>query len=132
MASVFTMILEGTLPGRFVYRDDRCAAFLTIEPITPGHTLVVPVEEVDHWIDLDADLASHLMIVAQRVARALHTVYEPEKVALLIAGLAVPHTHLHVVAIDSEADLSFARADRDPDPAALDEAARLISQAMSG
>ena len=130
MASVFTMILEGDLPGRFVYRDDTCAAFLTIEPITPGHTLVVPVEEVDHWIDLDPDVAAHLMIVAQEVAAALDKVYNPTKVALLIAGLEVPHTHLHVVAIDSESDLSFANADRSPDPEALDEAMRLISNAI--
>ncbi len=71
MASVFTMILDGDLPGRFVYRDELCAAFLTIEPITPGHTLVVPVQEVDHWVDLEADLAAHLMVTAQSVARAI-------------------------------------------------------------
>ena len=130
MPSVFTMILEGDLPGRFVYRDDRCAAFLTIEPITPGHTLVVPVAEVDHWVDLEPDLAAHLMVVAQRVARALDSVFQPTKVALLIAGLEVPHTHLHVVAIDAESDLSFAKADRNPDPTTLDDAMRRIADAI--
>lgn len=132
MASVFTMILDGTLPGRFVYRDDLCAAFLTIEPITPGHTLVVPVQEVDHWIDLDPDLAAHLMVVAQKIATAMNTVYHPAKVALLIAGLAVPHTHLHVIAFDREEQLSFANADRNPDPADLDTAAGLIADALGG
>ncbi len=70
MPSVFTRIIDGDLPGRFVYRDDRCVAFLTIEPLSPGHTLVVPIEEVDHWIDLDPELAAHVMQVAQRVGRA--------------------------------------------------------------
>lgn len=130
MATVFTMIMNGDLPGRFVYRDELCAAFLTIEPITPGHTLVVPVEEVDHWIDLEPELAGHLMQVAQRVAAAIDRVFAAKKVALLIAGLEVPHTHLHLVAIDSEADLSFSLADRNPDPAELDKAARHIRDAL--
>lgn len=130
MATVFTMIMNGDLPGRFIYRDELCAAFLTIEPITPGHTLVVPVEEVDHWIDLEPELAGHLMQVAQRVAAAIDRVFAAKKVALLIAGLEVPHTHLHLVAIDSEADLSFSLADRNPDPAELDKAARHIRDAL--
>ena len=71
MPTLFTRIIEGELPGRFVYRDERCVAFLTIEPISHGHTLVVPIEEVDHWIDLDPELASHCFSVAQRVGRAI-------------------------------------------------------------
>lgn len=130
MATVFTMIMNGDLPGRFIYRDELCAAFLTIEPITPGHTLVVPVEEVDHWIDLEPELAGHLMQVAQRVAAAIDRTFASRRVALLIAGLEVPHTHLHLVAIDSEADLSFSLADRNPDPAELDKAARHIRDAL--
>ena len=77
MTTIFTQILRGDLPGRFVYRDDVSAAFLTIAPITPGHTLVVPVEEVDHWVDLDDDLAAHLMVVAKSVARAQQAVLSP-------------------------------------------------------
>lgn len=130
MATVFTMIMSGELPGRFVYRDDLCAAFLTIEPITLGHTLVVPVEEVDQWIDLEPELASHLMRVAQKVGKAIDEAFRPERVAMLIAGLEVPHSHIHLVAIDSEADLSFAKADRNPDPVQLDEAARRITAAL--
>ena len=60
--SVFTMIIDGDLPGRFVWRDDRCVAFLSINPLSPGHTLVVPRVEVDHWLDLDDDLVAHLML----------------------------------------------------------------------
>lgn len=123
MASVFTMIIDGTLPGRFVWKDDLCVGFLSINPLTPGHTLVVPREEVDHWIDLRPDLANHLFIVAQKIGVALDRAYEPAKVALMIAGLEVPHTHLHVVAIEGMHDLDAASADLAPSPDDLDAAA---------
>jgi len=130
MSSVFTKILEGQLPGRFVYRDDRCAAFLTIEPLSPGHTLVVPNMEVEHWIDLDPTLASHLMGVAQQVGAAIDAVFKPEKVGLMIAGLEVPHVHLHLTPINSVHDLDFDNVDRSPDPADLDRAAEAITEAL--
>lgn len=132
MASIFTRIIEGDLPGRFVHRDDRCVAFLTIEPLSPGHTLVVPIEEVDHWIDLDPDLAAHLMVVAQRIGRAIDTVFDPARVAVLIIGDEVPHVHLHVVPISGIADLDFANVDRSPDPSALDDARDRIAAALHG
>jgi histidine triad (HIT) family protein len=132
MASVFTMILDGQLPGRFVYRDDVCAAFLTIEPLSPGHTLVVPNAEVEHWIDLDPDLAAHLMEVAQRVGAAIDAVYKPEKVGLMIAGLEVPHVHLHVTPINSVHDLDFDNVDRSAKPEDLDTAAAAITEALEG
>jgi histidine triad (HIT) family protein len=112
MATVFTRIIDGDLPGTFVWRDDDCVGFLSINPVQPGHTLVVPREPVDHWIDLDTPLACHLMAVAQTIARAVDRVYEPLKVGLLIAGLEVPHTHLHVIPImHGEADLHLDRAE---------------------
>ena len=132
MPTLFTRIIEGELPGRFVYRDERCVAFLTIEPISPGHTLVVPIDEVDHWIDLDPGLASHCFTVAQRIGRAIDEVWHPERIAVIIAGMEVPHTHVHVLGIDSEAQLSFAAVDRNPDPAALDDAADRIRAALDG
>src|SRR5688572_29337695 len=70
MATLFTRIIDGELPGRFVWRDDRAVCFLTINPITTGHALVVPIEEVDHWVDVEPDLAAHLMVVAHAVGRA--------------------------------------------------------------
>lgn len=127
MATVFSRIIDGDLPGRFVYRDDRCVAFLSIEPLRPGHTLVVPIEEVDHWLDLDPDLAAHLMVVAQRVGRAIHRVYRPDRVGLMIVGLDVPHVHIHVSAIDAPGDLDFAQADRSPHPDDLDAARTALS-----
>ena len=130
MATVFTKIIEGEIPGRFVWRDDRAVVFLTIAPMTPGHVLVVPIEEVDHWVDLDPDLAAHLMRVAREVGRAQMQVFKPRRVGMIIAGLEVPHCHLHLVPIDEEAQLSFARADHDPDPAALDAAAERLRAAL--
>lgn len=131
MASVFTMIINGDLPGRFVWKDDRCVAFLTINPIKPGHTMVVPRDEVDHWIDLDADLLQHLSIVSQSIGKALQHAYSPRKVGMIIAGLEVPHTHLHLIPIENEiTDLDFANADPSPDPSDLDAAADKIRGAL--
>lgn len=130
MATLFTRILDGELPGRFVWRDERCAAFLTIAPISTGHTLVVPVAEVDHWLDLPADLAAHLMVVAQAVGRAQMAAFAPNRVGMLIAGLEVPHTHLHVLPIESEADLDFAKADHRAGAEGLDAAAAALRAAL--
>jgi histidine triad (HIT) family protein len=130
MATLFTKIIEGEIPGRFVWRDDRAVAFLTIAPIAHGHTLVVPIEEVDHWIDLEPDLAAHLMELARRVGRAQMQAFSPRRIGLIVAGLEVPHCHLHVIPIESEADLSFARADHSPDPTRLDAAAEALRSAL--
>jgi histidine triad (HIT) family protein len=109
--SIFTRIIDGELPGTFVWRDPECVAFLSINPVRPGHALVVPREEVDHWIDLDPTLAAHLTVVAQTIGRAQQAVYAPMKVGLLVAGLEVPHTHLHVIPMHSgEGDLHLDRA----------------------
>ena len=123
MPSIFTRIIDGDLPGRFVWRDGICVAFLSIAPLHHGHTLVVPIEEVDHWIDLDAETAVHLMRVAHVIGRAQQSAFRPLRVGLVIAGLEVPHTHLHVVPIDGMRDLDFTHADHSPRPEDLDTAA---------
>ncbi|MCP3986743.1 MAG: HIT family protein [bacterium] len=130
MPSIFTRIIQGELPGRFVWRDDRVVAFLTIAPLRPGHTLVVPIEEVDHWIDCDPDLMSHLTTVAHKVGRAVQEAFSPTKVGLMIAGLEVAHTHLHLVPIEGLHDLDFSNADANPDPAAMDAAANKLRAAL--
>jgi histidine triad (HIT) family protein len=131
VATIFTRIINGELPGRFIHRDDRAVAFLSIAPLRPGHTLVVPVAEVDHWIDAPPELNAHLMAVAQRVARAQQEVFAPAKVALLIAGLEVPHLHLHVVPISSEGDLHFENATTDVPGAELDDVADRLRAALA-
>ena len=126
MASVFTKIINGELPGRFVYRDDEVVAFLTIAPVRPGHTLVVPVQEIDSWLEIPDDLRDRLFAVSQRVGAAIDRAFRPKKVAMLLLGLEVPHAHVHLLPIDSEAQVDFSRADNSADPAALDEAAERI------
>jgi histidine triad (HIT) family protein len=131
MPTIFTRIIEGELPGRFVHRDDRCVAFLSIAPLQPGHTLIVPIEEVDKWTDLDPDLAAHLMVVAQKIARAQEKAFDPVRVGLIIAGLEVPHCHLHAVPIRAEADLHFANANPNATDAELDAAADALRSALA-
>lgn len=131
MPTLFTRIINNEVPGRFIHSDAMCVAFLTIEPLSPGHTLVVPRAEVDHWIDLDDDVIAHLMAIAKRVARAIDEVYSPERVGLVIAGLEVPHVHIHIAGINGISDLDFANADRNPDPVDLDNAQERLSAAMA-
>jgi len=130
MASVFTQIIDGKLPARFVFKDDRCVAFLTIHPLRPGHTLVVPRAEVDHWLDLEPELASHLMAVSQSIGKAIDRAFRPAKVGLMIAGLEVAHTHVHLIPIHELADLNPANQDLNPDPRDLDRAAEDIRVAL--
>lgn len=131
MATVFSMIIAGELPAHFVHRDDSCVAFLSINPITHGHTLVVPVEETDHWLDLPPSLNAHLMAVAQRIGVAQQQAFSPQRVGLMIAGFEVPHVHVHVLPVNDLADFSFANAAANPDPADLEAAATAIRAALA-
>ena len=110
MATLFTKIIDGEIPATFVLKDSKCVAFMSINPLREGHTLVVPRMEVDHWIDCPDDLRNHLFSIAQQIGEAQHQVYRPAKVGLMIAGLEVPHLHIHVVPMDSVRDLDFANA----------------------
>jgi diadenosine tetraphosphate (Ap4A) HIT family hydrolase len=130
VATIFTRIIEGELPGTFVHRDERAVAFMSINPIHAGHTLVVPVEEVDHWTDASPELLAHLVALAQRIAAAQRAAFSPARVALIVAGFEVPHLHLHVIPADTMADVDFANAARSVDPAELEEAAARIRVAL--
>ena len=114
MPSIFTKIIDGEIPGVFVWRDPQCVAILSIAPMNPGHTLVVPRREVDHWIDLDPVLARHLFTVAQTIGKAQERAFKPRRIGVMIVGDEVPHTHIHVVPINSAVELSFAHADHEP------------------
>jgi histidine triad (HIT) family protein len=126
MPSVFSRIIEGELPARFVWKDDSCVAFLSINPLRPGHALVVPRREVDHWIELDPGLIAHLFQTAQAIGKAQMAAFKPVRIGLAVAGLEVPHCHVHVVPIRSIHDLDFANQDPNPDPSMMDEAAASI------
>ncbi len=130
MPTLFTRIIEGELPGAFVWRDSRCVAFLSIEPMHVGHTLVVPRLEVDHWIDLEPALVGHLFEVAQIVARAQQQAFSPRRVGLIVAGLEVPHVHIHVVPFDGVHELTFAHADKNPPVGSIDAAAARLREAL--
>lgn len=129
MASVFTKIINGEIPGHFVYRDDRAIAIMTIAPIAAGHVLVIPVQEIDHWDDVPAAVAAHLMNVAQKVAKAIKQEFPCLRVGMIIAGLEVPHTHLHVLPINALQDFDFSKA-KMADQAVLAEQAKRLAAAL--
>ena len=130
MPSVFTMIINRDLPGRFVYEDDDVVAFLTIEPMTPGHTLVVPRDEVDNWQDLEPVVLDRVMHVAQRIGKAVCAAFGATRAGVIIAGLEVPHLHVHVFPAFNLTDFGFAHVDRNPSPDSLDEAQAKIIAAL--
>ncbi|GAA5138470.1 HIT family protein [Pseudonocardia adelaidensis] len=110
MSTLFTRIIDGELPGRFVWSDDRAVGFLSINPLGPGHTLVVPRAEVDHWVDAEPGLLAHLTSVAQAVGAAVREVWQPPRVGLIVAGFEVPHLHVHVFPAWDMAAFDFANA----------------------
>lgn len=130
MVSVFSRVIAGELPGRFVWQDETVVAFLSINPITTGHTLVVPRGQVDHWLDLDAEVWLRCSEVVHHVGRAIQRAFDPPRVGTAIAGFEVPHTHVHVLQLHELHDLDFARAETDPDPGGMDDAAERIRAAL--
>lgn len=110
MPTVFTRIIDGEIPGTFVWRDDRCVVFMSINPMAHGHALVVPIEELDHWIAGDPDLVAHLFEVTRIVGLAQQAAFTPERIGVIIAGYEVPHMHIHVIPTNSMSQLSFANA----------------------
>jgi histidine triad (HIT) family protein len=129
--TIFTRIIEGELPGRFVWRDPDVVAFLSINPLRHGHVLVVPRAEVDHWLDLDVALAQRCTAVAHAVGQAQQRAFGATRVGLVIAGFEVPHAHVHVFPADTMGDFDFAHAARSPDPTELDAAADAIRRELS-
>jgi diadenosine tetraphosphate (Ap4A) HIT family hydrolase len=126
MASVFTMIINGDIPGRFVWKDDDVVSFLTINPVADGHLLVVPRQEIDHWEGVDPELFGKINAVAQNVGLAVKAAFDAPRMGLLIAGLEVPHLHVHVFPAWQLETFDLANAQKNPDPAALDAAADKI------
>ena len=126
MSTIFSRIIGGEIPGTFVWRDERCAVFLSINPMAHGHALVVPVAEVDHWIDADAELLAHLFEVSRVIGVAQERAFGCARVGLIVAGYEVPHLHVHVIPTDSMSQLSFANAAASVDPAELDQAAEAL------
>ena len=131
MASVFTKIINREIPGRFVYEDDDVVAFLTIEPMAQGHVLVVPRAEIDNWHDVEPEAFNRVMAVAQRIGKAVCSAFGTQRSGLIIAGLEVPHLHVHVFPARDLADFGFASVDRNPSQESLDEAQTKIKEALA-
>jgi histidine triad (HIT) family protein len=131
VATVFTRILNGDIPGTFVHRDEHCGVFMSINPLAYGHALVVPVAEFDHWIDMPDQLAAHLFGVAHRVGRAQQAAFGCDRVGVIIAGYEVPHAHIHLVPTTHMSELSFANAAVSVDRITLDESAAAIIAHLS-
>lgn len=110
VTSVFTKIIDGEIPANMVWSDDQVVAFLSVNPLGAGHTLVVPRAEVDQWLDADPELLDHLTSVAHAVGDAIREVYAPPRVGLVIAGFEVPHLHVHVFPATDLASFDFANA----------------------
>lgn len=130
MPTIFTRIIDGDIPGTFLWRDELCVVFMSINPMAHGHALVVPIEEVDHWVDASPALAAHLFEVTRILGDAQRHAFAPERVGVIIAGYEVPHTHIHVVPTNDMAELSFANAAASVDRDDLESAASAIRAAL--
>lgn len=130
MSTIFTQIIKGEIPSRMVWSDDSCVGFLSINPLGPGHSLVVPRAEVERWTECDPDLLAHLTLVARTIAQAIETVWEPPRTGLSIAGFDVPHLHLHVFPAWSLDSFDFATAADDVDAAEQDGYADQLREAL--
>ena len=109
MSSIFTKIVQGEIPSYKIAEDDRYYAFLDIHPLAEGHTLVIPKQEIDYLFDLDDDLLAGMMVFSKKVARAIEKVVSCKRIGVAVLGLEVSHAHIHLIPINSEADISFSR-----------------------
>lgn len=125
--TIFSRIIAGEIPSYKVAEDNEFFAFLDINPVNWGHTLVVPKQEVDYIFDLDPEYLGRMMMFAQRVAKALKTAVPCRKVGVTVLGLEVPHAHIHLVPLQKEGDMNFAHKISDPDPAKMKEIADNIA-----
>ena len=110
MPTLFTRIIKGEIPCHKILEDDQYLAFLDIRPINPGHTLVIPKREVNYIFDLDDELLAGLMIFAKKVAHLIKKEIECKRIGIMVAGLEVPHVHIHLIPIFELSDLNFANA----------------------
>jgi histidine triad (HIT) family protein len=109
MASIFSRIIAGDIPSYKVAENDKFYAFLDINPLAVGHTLVVPKQEVDYFYDIDNDLLSEMIIFAKEIALKMKSVTQCKKVATVVLGLEVAHAHIHLIPMNSETDVDFRR-----------------------
>lgn len=109
---IFCKIIKGEIPAEKIWENDKYLAFLSIAPINPGHTLIVPKEHIDYFFDLDNSILGEIMVVSKPLAEAIRKAFNPKtnKVGVMIAGGEVAHAHVHLIPMDHGNDLSFDRA----------------------
>lgn len=125
--TIFSKIVAGEIPSYKVAEDDRYYAFLDINPLQWGHTLVIPKQEVDYIFDLDDDTLAGLQVFAKKVAKAIQKTIPCRKVGQAVLGLEVPHAHIHLVPLQSEGDMDFRKKISNPDPEKMNEIAAQIA-----
>lgn len=130
MPSIFTRIINREIPGYIVAEDDNYIAFLDINPLVLGHTLVVPKQEVDFIFDLDDDILAGLNVFAKKVAHAIKKAVPCKRIGVAVIGLEVPHTHVHLVPMNSMGDLNFTRSKLSPSKEELETVAKKIKGAL--
>lgn len=130
MSTVFSKIIAGEIPGRFVWSDPEVVAFLTIAPVAAGHTLVVPRAEIDRWTDLEPALLQRLNEVAQAVGKAILDGFGASRAGYLIAGFEVPHTHLHIFPANDMSGFDLSRANPDTPAEEFDAAAETLRRSL--
>jgi len=107
MATIFSKIVKGEIPSYKIAEDDKYYAFLDINPLAKGHTLVIPKQETDYLFDLDDELLAGLTVFAKKIAKAIDKAVDCKRVGVAVLGLEVPHAHIHLIPLKSEADISF-------------------------
>ena len=111
MATLFTRIIKGEVPAHKILENDQYLAFLDIRPVNPGHTLVIPKQEIDYIFDIEDELLKGLVVFAKKIAQAVRKTIPCKKIGVMVAGLEVPHAHIHLIPIlESLGELNFARA----------------------
>ncbi|MDE9366125.1 HIT family protein [Luteipulveratus sp. YIM 133132] len=132
MATLFSKIIDGEIPGHFVWQDEVCVAFLVIDPLTDGHTIVVPRTEVDQWLDADEELVAHLVGVAKQVGLAQRQAWDAPRAGLMVMGFEVPHLHVHVWPTWSMADFDLSRVTHGEDQKVLADNAQRVRDGLRG
>lgn len=130
MATLFSRIIAGEIPSYSIAEDDRFYAFLDINPMSKGHTLVVPRQETDYLFDLDDALLGDMMVFAGKVAKAIEAVVPCKRVGVMVIGLEVPHAHIHLIPIQKEGDMSLANPRVSLSKEEFEEMAKKIRSAL--
>ena len=131
MATVFTKIINREIPAYIVAEDEHFIAILDIMPLVSGHTLVIPKKEVDYIFDLDNDTLANMNLFAKKVAKAVKHVIPCKRIGVAVIGLEVPHTHVHLVPLNTMGDINFSRPKLNPSKEELEKTADLIRAAIN-